>query len=82
MKIGWEHIQWHGRTHTCNVSGCRRRVNSGWVRVDQSDPRAEGFKVICTDCHFKIMAGLDPDESAPVPEWEEENRMRRIRDGS
>jgi len=73
-KVGWERITWSGQTRTCNNPGCRRRVNSGHCRVDNSDPRAERFVVICEDCWFKIMLGVDPDPKAAVPEWERERR--------
>jgi hypothetical protein len=77
MKIGWEFITWSGRTRSCNVPGCRRRVNAGHVRVDNNDPRAERFQVVCTDCWFKIQIGIDPDAEAEVPQWEVERRAEK-----
>lgn len=77
MKIGWEHISWSGDSRPCNVGACHRRVRSGHVRVDNSDPRRDGFVVVCEDCWFKIMVGLDPDPGAVTPQWEVDRRAEK-----
>lgn len=52
----------------CSVSACGRKVNAGHVRVDRKEPQ-KGDPVVCADCWFKIMLGIDPDPDAEVPEW-------------
>lgn len=73
--VGWKFISWTGPSHSCNVEACGRWINAGHVRVDNQDPTAFGFAVICEDCHFKIMCGIDPDPDAPIPQWETERRI-------
>lgn len=79
MKVGWEFVTWYGAGtgRECQVPTCERVVHSGWVRVDRPRPQ-DGDPVICTQCHFHIMAGVDPDTEAETPEWEQENRTRRL----
>lgn len=76
MKIGWEFIAWTGEPRPCNVSTCDRVVNAGHVRVDNIDHKDARFAVICSECWFKIMLGVDPDPDAVVPQWEEERRAK------
>ena len=79
-KVGWEFVSWTGRPGVCNVAPCSRHVNAGHVRVDRSDPYRADFVVICVDCWGLIMAGVDPDPGAAVPEWEQANRDERLRE--
>jgi hypothetical protein len=76
VKVGWEVIAWTGEPRPCNVPACGRRVRSGHVRVDNIDHKEPGFVVVCADCWFKIMLGIDPDPDAKVPAWEEERRAK------
>jgi hypothetical protein len=77
VKIGWEFISWTGQPVKCAVSSCNAMIYSGHVRVDRTNPQ-HGDPVLCTDCHFHIMAGIDPDPQAVTPEWEQENRAKRL----
>jgi hypothetical protein len=78
--VGWKFITWTLPAPVrCNVGSCDRPVKAGHVRVDNVDPRAERFVVLCVDCYGLIMAGVDPDPAAAVPEWEQKNREIRLR---
>lgn len=72
--IGWRFIAWTGEAHPCNVRACGRSIHSGHVRVDNCDPMARGFVVVCSDCWFKIQLGIDPDPDATIPQWEVDRR--------
>jgi hypothetical protein len=76
-KIGWELTNWTGRPQVCSVGPCAREVNAGHVRVDRPAPWL-GDPVICVDCWFKIMIGIDPDPDAETPQWEVDRRAQAL----
>jgi hypothetical protein len=78
-KVGWEFVSWSGEAKPCNVPSCKKMVTAGHVRVDHPRPQ-DGDPVLCVDCYGLIMMGVDPDPGAAVPEWEQANRDRRLKE--
>jgi hypothetical protein len=78
-EVGWKFVTWTGQPVTCAVPSCNALIYSGHVRVDRQRPQ-DGDPCICNDCHFHIMAGIDPDADAVTPEWELANREQRLRE--
>lgn len=70
--IGWKFVSWTRPPRPCNVGPCTKMVTSGYVSVRAMHPE-NGDPVVCTDCHFKIMLGVDPGGD-PLPEWEVKRR--------
>lgn len=70
--VGWKFVSWTRPPRPCNVTACGKMVTSGHVSVRATHPE-NGDPVVCVDCYFKIMLGVDPGGD-PLPEWEERRR--------